>query len=206
MSVRQGTERVLSMNASVLRPEEKEYLLRWTRRVIENAVSGGDSMRIPDSDLGEGLRSPYGAFVTIKKHGELRGCIGRMDFDRPLWENATYAAVGAALHDPRFPPLDREELPAIRLEISVMDVPQDLPQPDQFDPQRHGIIVEQGCRRALLLPKVAQEYGWTAKKTLECVCQKAGLAPDAWAGPEARLQVFTTCDFAEPDARPGAGG
>ena len=88
----------------------------------------------------------------------------------------------------------------IRLEISIIEPPHELPSVELFDPQRYGIIVEAGHRHALLLPKVAQEYGWSAQKTLETVCLKAGLPPDAWRDPAARLQVFEASDFGEEDS------
>ena len=180
---------------------DQQKLLRWARQTVETAVRGSSAMEFPASELTDTLRAPHGAFVTLKKHGELRGCIGRMDFDRPLWENVTAAAVSSALEDPRFPPVRVEELPEVRLEISVLNPPEVLPDVQQFDPQRHGIIVEKGWNHALLLPKVAQEYGWGATKVLETVCLKAGMSVDAWREPDARLQVFTAFDFGEGHTR-----
>jgi AmmeMemoRadiSam system protein A len=120
-----------------------------------------------------------------------------MEFDRPLWENVVGAAVASALEDPRFEPVRPEELPELRLEISVLEPPVTLQRVEDFDAQRHGIIIEKGLRHALLLPKVAQEYGWDAHKTLETVCWKAGLPAGAWREPDARLQVFAAYDFGE---------
>ncbi len=154
-------------------------------------------MTVPPGELTSGLCSPHAAFVTLKKHGELRGCIGKMDFGRPLWENVVHAAVLSAMEDPRFERVRPEELPELRLEISVLEPPVSLARVEDFDAQQHGIIIEKGVRHALLLPKVAQEYGWDERKTLETVCWKAGLPPDAWREPDARLQVFTAVDFAE---------
>ena len=162
-------------------------------------------MEVAEAELSEGLRSPHAAFVTIKKNKELRGCIGRMDFEKAVWQNVLVAAVASAQEDPRFLPLQPEELTEVRLEISVLEPPKDLPQPEMFDAQRHGIIIEKGMHYALLLPKVAQEYGWDAKKTLETVCVKAGLAPTAWRDVDARLQVFEAFDFGEPEDRAESG-
>jgi AmmeMemoRadiSam system protein A len=176
---------------------EQRKLLRWVRATIEAAVRGESLMEIPRAELTDPLQAPHGVFVTLKKRGELRGCIGKMDFERPLWENALEAAVASALEDPRFPPVEPHELAEISIEISILNPPEDLPRPDLFEPLRHGIIVQKGWRHALLLPKVAQEQGWDATKTLETVCWKAGLPPDAWRDPAARLQVFTAFDFGE---------
>lgn len=177
--------------------DEQQKLLRWVRATIENAVRGGSPKEIRTMELTERLRALHGVFVTLKKRGELRGCIGKMDFGRPLWENALEAAVASALEDPRFPPVEPHELSEISIEISILNPPEDLPRPELFDPLRQGIIVQRGWRHALLLPKVAQEQGWDATKTLETVCWKAGLPPDAWRDPAARLQVFTAFDFGE---------
>jgi AmmeMemoRadiSam system protein A len=177
--------------------EEQQKLLRWVRRAIELALQNSSQAEPTEAELTAGLLAPHAAFVTIKKRGELRGCIGKMDFARPLWENAIAAAVASALEDPRFPPLEAKELSEIRLEISVLEPPVPLTRSEDFDAQRHGIIVEKGLRHALLLPKVAQEYGWGAEKTLETVCWKAGLPPQAWREPDARLQVFEAFDFGE---------
>lgn len=178
--------------------EEQRTLLRWVRATIEAAVRGQSQMEIPQAELTERLRAPHGVFVTLKKTGELRGCIGKMDFERPLWANALEAAVASALEDPRFSPVIPDELPGIVIEISILNPPVDLPRPELFDPLRQGIIVQKGMRHALLLPKVAQEEGWDATKTFEAVCWKAGLSTDAWRDPATRLQVFTAFDFREP--------
>jgi AmmeMemoRadiSam system protein A len=177
--------------------DEQEKLLWWVRATIEAAVRGERPEEIPEAEVTEGLRGPHGVFVTLKKQGELRGCIGKMDFERPLWANAMQAAVASALEDPRFSPVTPAELDEITIEISILDQPEELPEPGRFDVQRHGIIVQKGWRHALLLPKVAQEQDWDATKTLEMVCEKAGLPMDAWRDPAARLQVFTAFDFGE---------
>jgi AmmeMemoRadiSam system protein A len=177
---------------------EQTKLLAWVRATIEAAVRDQPQMEIRDEELSDRLRAPHGVFVTLKKAGELRGCIGRMDFERPLWSNALKAAVASALEDPRFPPVTPSELGDISIEISILNPPEDLPQPEMFDVTRHGIIIEKGWRHGLFLPKVAVEQGWDATKTLEMVCWKAGLPADAWRDPSARLQVFTAFDFGEP--------
>lgn len=185
------------MNDAPIDRQEQEKLLRWVRATIEAAVRGEPLMEIPDAELTERLRAPHGVFVTLKKGGELRGCIGKMDFERPLWSNALTAGVASALEDPRFSPVKPAELDEISIEISILNPPEDLPQAEMFDVTRHGIIVEKGWRHGLFLPKVAAEQGWDATKTLEMVCWKAGLPADAWRDPAARLQVFTAFDFGE---------
>lgn len=178
--------------------DERTKLLGWVRATLAAAVRGKALPGIPEAELSERLRAPHGVFVTLKKGGDLRGCIGKMDFEQALWTNALTAAVASALEDPRFPPVTPLELGEIEIEISILNPPEDLPRPELFDVARQGIIVEKGWRHGLFLPKVAAEQGWDATKTLEMVCWKAGLPADAWRDPSARLQVFTAFDFGEP--------
>src|SRR5258706_2875280 len=154
---------VMAMNVPPLDMEEQRRLLRWVRQTIDAAVRGDAPPNLPEAELTEALRSPHGAFVTLKKRGELRGCIGKMDFDRPLIQNAIGAASASALEDPRFPPVTTDELADLHVEISILNPPEDLPNVTLFDPQRHGIIIEKGWHHALLLPKVAQEQNWDAE-------------------------------------------
>ena len=107
--------------------DEQEKLLRWVRATIGAAVRGEQPAEIPEAEVTEGLRALRGVFVTLKKQGELRGCIGKMDFERPLWANAAGAAVASALEDSRFPPVAPEELGEIAIEISILNPPEELP-------------------------------------------------------------------------------
>lgn len=177
--------------------DEQTQLLRWARQAMEQAVRGESSLAVAPAELTAYHRTPRAAFVTLKKRGELRGCIGQMDFTRPLWKNVIDSAVAAALEDSRFAPVGPAELPELRLEISVLEPPVDLPDVNDFDVSRQGIIVQRGTHRALLLPKVAQEYDWNAPQVLDCVCQKAGLPAAAWQEPATRFAVFTAIDFGE---------
>jgi AmmeMemoRadiSam system protein A len=185
--------------------EDQHRLLAWARQAIAASVGRGSRPRIDESDLSEALAAPRSAFVTLTKRGELRGCIGRLDPDRPLWENVLASAVSAAVEDPRFEPVRASELHELRLEISILDVPVEIEDPDAFDPAVHGIIVERGARRGLLLPKVAHEYGWGRSETLAAACWKAGLPPEAWRDQGTRLSVFTAFVFAESASRDTSG-
>ena len=178
-------------------PAEQRQLLDWSRRAIAAAVARAPAWRTAEAELTANLRLPHAAFVTLWKQGELRGCIGRMDFARPLWQNVLQAATAAALEDPRFSPVSLAELPALALEISILNPPVPIPSWQDFDVTRHGIIVERGLHGALLLPKVARDHGWSAAQTLEAVCHKAGLPADAWRLAETRLQVFEAHEFAD---------
>jgi AmmeMemoRadiSam system protein A len=123
-----------------------------------------------------------GVFVTVKKEGMLRGCIGTLECRRPLAEEIARVAACAVREDPRFAPVSADELPLIDLEISVLGP---LERIDPLDPDaivigRHGLVVEQGSRRGLLLPQVAPEWGWDRGEFLARTCVKAGLPADAW--------------------------
>ena len=179
--------------------DEQLKLLGWARAAIATAVRGEQPPRIAEGELTNCSRANHGAFVTLRKHGELRGCIGKMDFERPLWQNVQDAAVLSATDDPRFLPVSPEELTDLSLEISVLNPPVDLPDPSLFDVAIHGIIAQRGMQHALLLPKVAQEQGWDARMMLEAVCEKAGLPADAWRDPSTKLQTFTAFEFGEKD-------
>ena len=151
---------------------------------------------IPDSPV---LRLPRGAFVTLRHGPELRGCIGHIMADRPLAEVVARMAVSAALDDPRFPPLEPDDVAAVRIEISVLSEPRPFP---ERDPARvrlgeDGVLIRRGWRQGLLLPQVAREQGWSAAELLAGVCRKAGLDADAWREPETELYLFQVEAFGE---------
>ncbi len=173
-------------------------VLALARDAVEAAVRRRAAPRPDLGTLPAMLRAPAAAFVTLHEDGELRGCMGQLAFDRPLWRNVLVAGRSAALEDPRFMPVTAAELPAIRIEVSVLAPPVELPGPEAFDARQHGIIVERAGRRALLLPQVAEEFGWDEAATLDAVCRKAGLAADAWRWPQTRLFAFRSVRVAEP--------
>jgi len=189
---------------------DQRQLLAIARRSIETAVRHDPFAGVVEGAPSAGMEEPAAAFVTIHEHGQLRGCIGLMRFEYPLWRNVRDAAAAAALDDPRFLPVDESELPALELEVSVLDPPVELPDPAGFVAGRHGIVAERGMRRALLLPQVATEMGWDEKQMLEAVCRKANLPGDSWRDPSTKLSVFESTCFSEADlgaapAEPPAG-
>lgn len=149
------------------------------------------------------LREPRGAFVTLKRHGELRGCIGYVEAIKPLWETIEDCAISAASRDPRFEPVAAEELADLDIEISVLSPLEDLPDPAGVEVGRHGILIEKGYHRGLLLPQVATEYGWNREQFLAHTCLKAGLPMDAWRH-GAKIKVFSADVFGEEE--PGRSG
>ncbi|HEX7492457.1 MAG TPA: AmmeMemoRadiSam system protein A [Candidatus Limnocylindrales bacterium] len=172
-------------------------LLAIARRSIETAVGLPASSDKAESPVPPALAVPAAAFVTIHERGELRGCIGLMRFEAPLWLNVRDAARAAGLDDPRFLPVAETELPRLELEISVLDPPVKIARPAEFEVGRHGIVVERGGHRALLLPQVAGEMGWNETQMLDAVCRKANLPHDAWREPTTNLSVFESVCFSE---------
>jgi AmmeMemoRadiSam system protein A len=156
------------------------------RRAIEADLLGGPPPRAGDD---ERLAAPAAAFVTVKVGDELRGCIGRTDRTDALAAVVARCARAAAFEDPRFDPIQRSDLPALRVQVSLLSEPVPLADVAALEVGRHGLIVEQGRRRGLLLPQVAVEHGWTPTEFLEHTCRKAGLPPDAWRE-GASLSVF----------------
>src|SRR5438876_106074 len=146
-----------------------------------------------------------GAFVTITEaDGALRGCVGHVADERPLGEVVREMTVAAAREDPRFPPVEPEELPRLALEISVLTAA--APRPlDPVDPARivigrDGLIVRRGRHVGLLLPQVAAEYHWGPETFLAAGCRKAGLAPDAWREAGTEVVTFQADVFGETGA------
>lgn len=132
-----------------------------------------------------------GAFVTLECRGELRGCIGRVETHRPLAELVPAMALAAALEDPRFAPMRAEDVAALRVEVSVLTEPTPLApaDPARIVIGRDGLIVRRDGRQGLLLPQVAQEWGWNPETFLEATCRKAGLHAAAWR--DATTEVLT---------------
>ncbi len=179
--------------------EEKAKLLEIARRSVEAAVRGMEPViEVPDSPR---LLEKRGVFVTLKKGGQLRGCIGYVLPIKPLYEATKDVAISAALRDPRFPPVTPEELPHLEYEISVLTVPRRIKNIDEIVPGKHGLIVKRGFFEGLLLPQVATEYGWDTITFLQHTCLKAGMEPDCFNDPETEIYVFEAEVFGESEVR-----
>lgn len=160
-----------------LTAEEKKYLLVLARKSIETELNGENFT--PPTPPTERLKQPRGAFVTLKKKGKLRGCIGYIIPVKPLYITVYEVARAAAFRDPRFPPLRKEELKDIEIEISVLTKPRRT-FPARIKVGRDGIIVSYMGRQGVLLPQVPVELGWDRIEFLNAVCLKAGVEPDCW--------------------------
>jgi AmmeMemoRadiSam system protein B/AmmeMemoRadiSam system protein A len=142
------------------------------------------------------LKTNMATFVTLKIQGGLRGCIGSLAPVEALYRSVHNNAVNAALQDPRFSPVQPRELPRIELDVSVLSPIRDIPSIANFKIGQQGIILEKGRYRAVYLPEVATEQGWSVEETLSSLSQKAGLPPDAWrAG--ATFKVFESVVLSE---------
>jgi uncharacterized protein len=150
--------------------------------IARDAVRAGVTGRAPDLPSIDEFPGATGAFVTLKKRGKLRGCIGTLECRRSLAEEVARVAISAALEDPRFSPVRPSELDDLDVEVSVLGPlePIDPADPSAIEIGRHGLVVEQGARRGLLLPQVATEWNMDRESFLAHTCAKAGLPVDCW--------------------------
>jgi AmmeMemoRadiSam system protein A len=176
--------------------EARAQLLALARGTLEAHFRGEPPPRLA-SDRAATFGEPRGLFVTLHKAGRLRGCIGTLSPTGDLTRVVSEFALRAAFEDPRFAPLEERELPDCSIEISVLTAPRAIASPDEIEIGRDGLILEFGARRGLLLPQVATEWGFGRERFLAEVSAKAGLPPDAWRRPEAKLFAFRAEVFSE---------
>jgi AmmeMemoRadiSam system protein A len=172
-------------------PDSQNRLLNLSRHTLENKVRGTDE---PQQSIDDPyLRAcDYGAFVSLHKYQELRGCIGTCFPTRPLYEVVIEMTQAAASRDHRVEPIAAAELHEIRISISVLSRLEAVRDPLRLEVGRHGLHVVWGENRGVLLPQVAAEFRWNMKSFLEHTCMKAGLPKDAWAGSDIQVSSFTT--------------
>jgi len=177
--------------------ESQQRLLEYARQVVRAEVTGRCKPKLEDPKLAAAKFS--GAFVTLRKRGQLRGCIGTFSPSGTLPETIAEMAV-AATHDPRFVhmPIRPEELDDIDIEISILSPLQRTKDPLSLQPGKHGVYIRRGYRSGCFLPQVATEQGWSAEEFLSRCCDsKAGLPPDAWKDPDTEVYLFTAEVFGE---------
>ena len=181
--------------------EDGKFLVKLARRTIEDYLRSGKKPPVPR--VGAKLRERCGVFVTLMKHGELRGCIGHPLPTSPLIEAVMDSAVSSATGDPRFLPVGLDELRDVQIEVSVLTPPELIKvensreYPKHVEVGKHGLIVECAGHAGLLLPQVPIEQGWGVEEFLSHTCMKAGLMPDCWLREDARLSRFSAQIFAE---------
>ena len=173
---------------------EKKQLLTIARQSIEHYLSKGS---LPEFEVSDNLQQPGAAFVTLKKEGMLRGCIGHTIAREPLYKTVSICAVQAAVADRRFRPVQPDELPGLHIEISVLTPLQEVKSLDEIKVGRDGLMISMGDRRGLLLPQVATDNGWNRTQFLQQTCRKAGLPTNAYKLPDALIQKFQAVIFGE---------
>jgi len=174
---------------------ERGALVGIARAAIRARLGLGPPPAIPETG---GLGERRGAFVTLHRGGELRGCIGRFEPEGSLARTVADMAVAAAFDDPRFPPLGADEADDLDIHVSALGPRVPLPDPELLRVGRHGLVVTQGWHRGVLLPVVAVERGWDAPTFLKHTCLKAGLPADAWRDPATTLETFEAEEFGDP--------
>ena len=180
-----------------LTKNEKDSLLDMAKKTIAAKVNGKDLQKFTvDSAT---LKEKRGAFVTLKKRGHLRGCIGYIKAVKPLWETVQEMALAAAFHDPRFPSLKPEELKELTFEISVLSPLERIRNINEIQVGKHGLYIVRGHNSGLLLPQVASEYGWDRETFLKETCCKAGLQPQVWQDKETEIYIFSADYFGDGD-------
>ena len=175
-----------------LSESQKETLLKLSRATLVAHVGKKAIPSLPDDP---GLKHDGAVFVTLKKGGALRGCIGHILARGPLDSSVRDMTIAASSGDPRFPPVRPEELNDINIEISVLSPPRELADPEAVRVGTDGLIIQEGSKQGVLLPQVPTEQGWTKEQYLEGICRKADLPPDAWH--RAKLLRFQATVFSE---------
>ena len=179
---------------NLLNKNQQEFLLGLARRAIQCYLETGEHLKIETED--QVLLEERGAFVTLKKNDELRGCIGYPLPYKSLNETIIDVAISAATQDFRFERLTLEELPETKIEISVLSLPKPIKDVKEIELGKHGIIVSKGASKGLLLPQVPEEWNWDLETYLGHGCLKAGLEEDEWKK-DAKIEVFSAQVFLE---------
>jgi len=184
--------------------EEGRELVKFARRNIEYYSATGSFSREKAGE--DKFMKDRGVFVTLHSFPdkELRGCIGFPYAVKPLWQATMEAAIEAAFRDPRFPPVQANELEKIIVEISVLTKPKEITGekkeiPKKIEIGKHGLIIQKGHRSGLLLPVVALEQNWDSEEFLRNACRKASVPETAWQSSETRIFKFQAQVFSETE-------
>jgi len=180
----------------MLSKSDRHELLKIARASLVEYFRGEKHRPV---DLSKALQQERGAFVTLRKRGSLRGCIGYIQAIKPLAEAVADLAVDAAIHDPRFPSMQPDELEEVDIEISAMTPLEKIDDVEVIEVGKHGLYMKRGGYSGLLLPQVATEWGWDREKFLEQTCRKTGLSGDAWKDDDTEIYIFSAEVFGEGD-------
>jgi len=191
-----GFSKNLPTAADWLDENAQKEALEIARKTLEEYLTSG---KIPEiRPKNPSFLKNLGAFVTLRKKGELRGCIGEFEPKEPLYKVIQRMAIAAATEDPRFSPVTAQELGEIKIEISVMTPKRKIENWKEIELGKHGVVVQKGFHSGTFLPQVATETGWSLEEFLSQLCwQKAGLPPDCYKDPSANIYVFEAQVFEE---------
>jgi len=180
-----------------LTENEKKILLKLARDTLNMWIREKEKPDLPEVE--GNLQTVTGAFVTLHKKGNLRGCIGSMVGSGPIIETIQNMAIAASTEDPRFSKVAPDELDDIDIEISVLSPLKRITDLNEIKVGTHGILLGKGWSQGVLLPQVATEQGWDRDTFLSHTCLKAGLPQDAWQDPETIIEIFSAQVFGEKD-------
>ncbi len=187
------------MEFNLLR-EEKRILLSLARRTISGYLADKSIPAVEEESLPASLKIPTGAFVTLRKNHQLRGCIGNFFSEKPLYETVREMAIAAATMDSRFLPVSSDEMKSIEIEISVLTPLQRISSIEEFRLGRDGIYMKKGNRSGTFLPQVAQETGWNLEEFLgHCARDKAGIGWEGWKEKDTELYTYQAFVFSESE-------
>jgi AmmeMemoRadiSam system protein A len=174
---------------------DKQLLLQVARDSIKAQLQG--KAATPVQVTSPVMEKPRGAFVSLHRQGQLRGCIGYIEAVKPLLQTVRDMAPAAAFQDPRFRPLQSEELKDLEIEISILSPLKLVQKPEEIQVGQDGLYIVRGINRGLLLPQVATQYHWDRVTFLEQTCRKAGLGADAWKDPHTQIYKFQAEIFSD---------
>jgi AmmeMemoRadiSam system protein A len=194
----------ISLNEKKARTEfklgdrDKKDLLAIAHKTVEQYVKNRKRPEVDENKLSPALKINCGAFVTLKKHGDLRGCIGRFDASEPLYRVVQEMAIASSTEDHRFNPVEPDEIPHLEIEISVLTPMRRINSIDEIQMGKHGIYIRKGYRSGTFLPQVATETGWTKEEFLgHCAQDKAGIGWDGWK--DAEIFIYEALVFGEKE-------
>lgn len=182
----------------MLNETQRKKALKLARDSITHYLETGRQLSVTEDDTA--LNEEMGAFVTLHKHGRLRGCIGNMIGKGPFYLTVSDMAISAATADPRFDRVKPEEMKDIDIEISALSPLKKIDNPEIIEVGKHGVLVKNSYASGVYLPQVATEAGWSREQFMNSLCgQKAGMQPDTWKKGECEIYIFTAEVFGEKD-------
>ena len=178
---------------------DKKLLIAIARYSIEKRLGLESTPPEYEIESHPVLNSKCGVFVTLTISNQLRGCIGQISSTSPIYKTVEYTAGESAFSDPRFYPLTKTEYEQVQIEISILSEPFPMQSYDDIELGRHGLILQEGKKRGLLLPQVPIEHDMDKDEFLTAICRKTGVRPDLWKDRTLDIMLFTASVFCEED-------